>query len=182
MDTTTMLNHNSLDDTTPMDTLYTSHHYEDGSIHSRSTSGSKRTAEEFDYDNEPKDNAVAPRVSMDNQEEDEITLENLAAVSTERSMIYKENTTRLSSILESIKNSTKTVLAEMNVYLGEMEEVEKTYIKCRAKTQKEGRRLEGVAPDVRGATENFLNQAVNAGLFSGGDVAAMMGVGGEGGN
>ena len=174
-------------ETTPMDTLYTTHHnYDDGagSIHSRSTAGSKRHAEEFTENYEEDATAAAPRVSMDSNDEfDELTLEHLANVSTDRQMIYKDNTTRLQSILECIKNSTKTVLTEMNVYLGEMESVEKTYIKCRANAQKEGRRLESVAPDVAGATQNFLNQAAASQLFASGmDFAAMMnGVGGVGG-
>jgi hypothetical protein len=175
-------------ETTPMDALYTAHHnYDDGagSIHSRSTAGSKRHADEFteNYDEEA---TTAPRVSMDNDQQDEfdeLTLEHLANVSTDRQMMYKDHTTRLQSILESIKNSTKTVLNEMNVYLGDMEDVEKTYIKCRANAQKEGRRLESVAPDVAGATQNFLNQAAASQLFASGvDFAAMMnGVGGGGG-
>lgn len=150
MDTTNTMNNNGIAEDP------TTYNYHDvGDIHS----GMKQT-EEFEYDE-----SNAPRVSMDNGDsttdgiEDELTLQTLEAVSTERSALYKENTTRLQSILESIKNSTKTVLSEMNVYLTEMEEVEKTYIKCRAKTQAEGRRLESVAPDVAGATESFLNQA-----------------------
>ena len=155
MDTTDNMDNNGITEDS------TTYNYDDvGDIHC----GMKHT-EEFEYDD-----SNAPRVSMDTNGnavddiEDELTLQTLQAVSTERSALYKENTTRLQSILESIKNSTKTVLSEMNVYLTEMEEVEKTYIKCRAKTQAEGRRLESVAPDVAGATESFLNQA-GAGLF-----------------
>lgn len=169
---------------TPNETLYTTHHtYDDGaSITSRYTAGSKRNVEELEnYESE-----TLPRVSIDNNAtvEDEITAENLAAVSTDRQMIFQDNTTRLQSILENIKNATKTVLTEMNVYLGEMEGVEKTYIQCRAKTQREGRRLESVAPDVAGATQNFLNQAAGQ-MFAGAagtDFAAMMnGAAGGGG-
>ena len=169
------------------------HNYEEGSL--TDMSGSKHNAEEFGtesiYDDD--NNANAPRVSTDNTAamtdeedvDDELTAQTLAAVSTERTHLYKENTTRLQSILESIKNSTKTVLSEMSVYLGEMEGVEKDYIRCRAKTQREGQRLESVAPDVAGATQNFLNQnaaisqmLANAGGF---DVAAMMAGAGAGG-
>ena len=85
---------------------------------------------------------------------------------------------RLRSILENIKNSTKTVLTEMQVYLEEMENVEKTYIRCRAKAQKESRRLEQVEPDVAGATQRYLTQAsalLGNGAAGGFDMAAMMG-------
>ena len=169
-----MINHSNLNDTMPMDTLYTSHQqYNDdsGSVNSRSISGSKRNAEEFACDDDENPSNNAPRVSIDNnvEVEDKIIAENLQQVTQERQMIYKENTTRLQSILENIKNSTKTMLEEMNIYLQEMEDVEKMYIKCRAKTQKEGRRLEQVAPDVGAATQNFLNQASSApGLFGSG--------------
>ena len=61
-----------------------------------------------------------------------------------------------------------------------MEEVEKTYIRCRAKTQKESRSLEQVEPDVGLATARYLKQA-SAQLFGNGanggfDMAATMGV------
>jgi len=51
-----------------------------------------------------------------------------------------------------VKNSTKMILREMGTYLHETEEVEKTYIQCRANTQKEQRRMECVEPDVLAAT------------------------------
>lgn len=165
------------------------HNYDEGSL--TDMSGSKHNAEEFGTESIYEDDNNAPRVSTDNntaamtdEEDDELTAQTLAAVSTERTHLYKENTTRLQSILESIKNSTKTVLSEMSVYLGEMEGVEKDYIRCRAKTQREGQRLESVAPDVAGATQNFLNQnaAISQMLGAGGfDVAAMMAGAGAGG-
>lgn len=183
-------------DCTMPDSMYKSHRQygEDGggSIGSRSnlstTSGSKcrmedLTANETYNDLADDDNKGVPRVSIDNHEpaedEDEMTKENEAAVTEERRMFYEENTNRLRSILENIKNSTKTVLQEMNVYLQEMEEVEKTYIRCRAKTQKESRRLEQVEPDVGVATARYLKQA-SAQLFGnvangGFDMAAAMG-------
>jgi len=38
----------------------------------------------------------------------------------------------------------------MNVFLKETEEVEKVYVRCRAKTTRESRRLEQVEPEVLG--------------------------------
>lgn len=41
----------------------------------------------------------------------------------------------------------------MDTYLQETEEVEKTFIRCRANTQKESQRMEEVQPDVIAATQ-----------------------------
>ena len=57
------------------------------------------------------------------------------------------------SILENIKNATKGILKEMDSFLTETEEVEKTFIRCRANTQKESQRMESVEPDVNAATQ-----------------------------
>jgi hypothetical protein len=83
-------------------------------------------------------------------EEDPLTLEAENAITRERQHLTKENTARLQSILESIKDSTKNILNEMNVFLKEAEEVEKVYVRCRAKTARETRRLELVEPEVMG--------------------------------
>jgi hypothetical protein len=103
---------------------------------------SKMTAAANDYD-DADDND-------DDKEVDALTAEAENAVTKERQMLAKENTARLQSILESIKDSTKNILNEMNVFLKETEEVEKTYIRCRAKTQRETQRLDQVEPEVMG--------------------------------
>ena len=76
----------------------------------------------------------------------------MAAVTNECRLLKAENTAKLQSILDSVKNSTKMILREMETYLHETEEVEKTYIQCRANTQKESRRMECIEPDVIAAT------------------------------
>ena len=47
----------------------------------------------------------------------------------------------------------QNILREMDTYLLETEEVEKTFIRCRANTQKESQRMEEVQPDVIAATQ-----------------------------
>lgn len=87
-------------------------------------------------------------------DDDAATMEAMGAVTRERQLLYKENAKKLTSILANIKNSTKTILGEMDVYLQETADVEKTYIRCRANTQKESRRMERVEPDVIAATQS----------------------------
>jgi len=77
------------------------------------------------------------------------------AVTKERHMLYKENQRRLTGILDNMKNATQAILSEMSTYLKDSAEIEKTYIRCRANTQKESQRLESVEPDVAGATARF---------------------------
>ena len=111
--------------------------------------------------------------------ENAITAEAENCVSKERIQLYKDNQRRLTSILDNIKHSTQTVLSEMSIYLKESEEIEKTYIRCRANTQKESQRLEQVEPDVAGATQRF--QAQGQAMFAAGDfmnMAALMSGGG----
>jgi hypothetical protein len=109
MEDSSMMSHQGMDGTMPMDTLYTNHlHYgEDGaSIGSRSnlsmTSGSKRSVDGKMMENFTASEVYVgdrgekgPRVSMDNDDladaEDEMTKENEAAVTQERQMIYKDN-------------------------------------------------------------------------------------------
>jgi len=107
-------------------------------------------------------------------EEDALTLQAEATITTERQHLTKENTAKLQSILENIKDSTKNILNEMNVFLKETEEVEKVYVRCRAKTTRESRRLEQVEPEVLG-----ILTGVGAG---GSGMMGMMGMfGGSGG-
>ena len=69
------------------------------------------------------------------------------------------------SILENIKNATKGILKEMDSFLTETEEVEKTFIRCRANTQKESQRMESVEPDVTAATQRESHKFIVTSLF-----------------
>jgi hypothetical protein len=91
--------------------------------------------------------------AADEDDDDAATIEVINAVTRERTMTHEENTRKFQSILKNIKNSTKNILAEMNTYLQETAEIEKTYIRCRANTQKESGRMERVEPDVIAATQ-----------------------------
>ena len=92
--------------------------------------------------------------NYDDNNDDAATIEAMDAVSTEHQVLKTENIAKLQTILASVKKSTKMILREMETYLHETEEVEKTYIQCRANTQKEQRRMEGVEPDVLAATQS----------------------------
>ena len=85
--------------------------------------------------------------------DDAATIEAMAAVTNERKLLKTENTAKLQTILDSVKNSTKMILREMKTYLRETEVLEKTYIQCRANTQIESRRMECVELDVLAATQ-----------------------------
>ncbi|KAL9179561.1 hypothetical protein ACHAXT_008851 [Thalassiosira profunda] len=144
--------------------------------------GQPFTAEQFG-DGHPNAN---PGGAGGGEVEDALTLEAQNAVTKERQMLHKENAAKLQSILENIKNATKSILKEMDSYLEETEEVEKAYIRCRANTQKESQRMEQVEPDVIAATQRFVAQGAQ--LFGGAggamsfmNVAAAMGGGGGGG-
>lgn len=96
--------------------------------------------------------------TMDAGEDDAAATEAMQAVTTERHQIHKENAAKLQSILENIKHSTKIILREMDTYLQETEEVEKTFIRCRANTQKECQRMELVESEVIAATRRELHE------------------------
>ena len=85
--------------------------------------------------------------------DDAATSEAMAAVTNERQLLKTENTAKLQTILDSVKNSTKMILREMKTYLHETEVLEKTYIQCRANIQIESRRMECVELDVLAATQ-----------------------------
>ena len=66
-------------------------------------------------------------------------------ISVETESLYKEHETKIQSNLENIRSLLNNFMTNtLDSYLQETEEVEKTYIKCRAKTQTESRRLEKV--------------------------------------
>ena len=80
--------------------------------------------------------------NYDDGDNDDKTIEAIAAVTDEHQLLKKETAAKLQKILDSVKGFTKTILCEIGTYLHETEEVEKTYIQCRANTQKEQRRME----------------------------------------
>ena len=104
-------------------------------------------------DSSATNNADEIIVEQTTDDDDAVTIESMQAVTKERHQIHKENAAKLQSILENIKHSTKVILREMDTYLQEAEEVEKTFIRCRANTQKECQRMEQVEPDVIAATQ-----------------------------
>lgn len=65
----------------------------------------------------------------------------------------------LESTLNKIKQATKTLLSEIDVYLQTAEGVTIDYLRCRASQKEEAHRLKEIEPDVAGATESFLRQA-----------------------
>ena len=81
--------------------------------------------------------------NYDDGDNDDKTIEAIAAVTDEHQLLKKKETAaKLQKILDSVKGFTNTIFCEIGTYLHEMEEVEKTYIQCRANTQKEQRRME----------------------------------------
>ena len=127
--------------------------------------------------NPTNNNAPSNNNDDDNNNGTEETQQLETAITQERQHLTKENTARLQSILENIKDATKNILTEMNVFLKETEEVEKVYVRCRAKTRGEMRRLEMVEPEVMGMLT--MNHGAPGGVGGGGMgmfAGAMMGM------
>lgn len=86
--------------------------------------------------------AIEPEI-----DESETTVEE-RHIAEQRHQITQEATTKLHSALQRIKNVTKSMLSEMEVYLESAESVEVDYVRCQHSQKKEGRRLMEVEPDI----------------------------------
>ena len=78
-------------------------------------------------------------------------------IADQRQHITDDATAKLHSALQRIKDVTKSMLNEMEVYLESAESVEVDYVRCQYSQRMEGRRLKDVEPDITGttATLNF---------------------------
>mmetsp|Transcript_38570 Transcript_38570/g.92309 ORF Transcript_38570/g.92309 Transcript_38570/m.92309 type:complete len:215 (-) Transcript_38570:1165-1809(-) len=107
--------------------------------------------------------------------QDPATKEAEDTIAREKEEMYKQNAAKLQDVLASIKNSTKTVLGEMNHFLAETADVEQTFVRCRANTQRESARLDGLAPNVSDATQNsFQSMIANAASAGGNNTNQLM--------
>ena len=75
-----------------------------------------------------------------------------------RTKAYQDAHTQLQSTLELVRNTTKTMLGEIDAFLQATESTTIDYIKCQGSQGTEARRLEEVEPDVSGATARFLQE------------------------
>ena len=80
--------------------------------------------------------------NYDDDDNDDKTIEAIAAVTVEHQLLKHETTDKIQKILDLVQRSTETILRKTERFNNETEEVEKTYIQCRANTQKEQRRME----------------------------------------
>ena len=69
--------------------------------------------------------------------------------------ITQDATDKLHSALQRIKNVTKSMLSEMEVYLESAQSVEIEYVRCQHSQRKEGMRLMDVEPDITGTTSSL---------------------------
>lgn len=65
---------------------------------------------------------------------------------------------KLQETLECVRETTKTMLNEIDAFLESTESVMIDYTKCQNSQRNEARRLEEVEPDVVGATEMYLEK------------------------
>lgn len=62
----------------------------------------------------------------------------------------------------------------MNHFLAETADVEQTFVRCRANTQRESARLDGLAPDVSDATRNGFQSMIASAAGAGGSAGQLM--------
>lgn len=65
---------------------------------------------------------------------------------------------KLQATLDRVRETTRAMLNEIDVFLESTENVMVDYTKCQNSQMNEARRLEEVEPDVVGATERYLQQ------------------------
>ena len=65
---------------------------------------------------------------------------------------------RLQATLDNVRETTRAMLNEIDVFLESTKDVMVDYTKCQNSQRNEARRLEEVEPDVVGATERYLQQ------------------------
>ena len=65
---------------------------------------------------------------------------------------------KLQATLDRVRETTRAMLNEIDVFLESTENVIVDYTKCQNSQRNEARRLEEVEPDVVGATERYLQQ------------------------
>ncbi len=65
---------------------------------------------------------------------------------------------KLQATLDRVRETTRDILNEIDVFLESTENVMMDYTKCQNSQRNEARRLEEVEPDVVGATERYLQQ------------------------
>lgn len=65
---------------------------------------------------------------------------------------------KLQATLDRVRETTRDILNEIDVFLESSENVMVDYTKCQNSQRNEARRLEEVEPDVVGATERYLQQ------------------------
>jgi len=71
---------------------------------------------------------------------------------------HKKAHTKLQATLDSVRETTRSMLNEIQSFLASTESVMIDYTKCQNSQRNEARRLEEVEPDVVGATEMYLEK------------------------
>jgi hypothetical protein len=118
-----------------------------------SARASAQTSAPSSHDHADKsDNAPNELQTIDTQLDESETAVQERHIAEQRHQIIQDATTKLHSALQRVKNVTKTMLSEMEVYLESAESVEVDYIRCQHSQKKEARRLMEVEPDITGTT------------------------------
>lgn len=116
-------------------------------------------AENMDFDSSFAGNEPHASDDMTDKQDD------LASVAFEAELLKVNETTvkhmalQLEDILNGIRDTTKRLLTETDMYLTATARVQAEYTACQDSQRAEARRLDEVQPDVEGATLTFLQEA-----------------------
>ncbi len=120
-----------------------------------------------------KNNKLPSSNSLDNDKNNDINNNNIESKPSENneSMTIEERQihdsilrerekahAKLQATLDHVRETTRAMLNEIDVFLESTENVMVDYTKCQNSQRNEARRLEEVEPDVAGATERYLQQ------------------------
>eukprot|EP00588_Corethron_pennatum_P008323 CAMPEP_0194287706 /NCGR_PEP_ID=MMETSP0169-20130528/35307_1 /TAXON_ID=218684 /ORGANISM="Corethron pennatum, Strain L29A3" /LENGTH=118 /DNA_ID=CAMNT_0039034485 /DNA_START=63 /DNA_END=419 /DNA_ORIENTATION=- len=86
-----------------------------------------------------------------------------SAADAERDRTIADAANVLSSILDKMKESTNDLLGAIKSYADESRGVSVDFERCRESQDAESQRLQGVMPDVEGAVDQMVQQAITDG-------------------
>lgn len=95
---------------------------------------------------------------LKNQDSDTEIRETVRNMREKRISATHRAATCLEKTLGDIKEATKKMLNEIDIYMKVTQEVELDYIRCQKSQRNEARRLQEVEPDVAGVTSRFYHQ------------------------
>ena len=159
-------------------TMTLGHHegekYDDGFYHESSVALNVGGKDEITIDNGERQEEKQENLNENyhEQEEDRDGEETETAAAEKKIEEYRISATRdvaanLEGTLNRVKETTKTMLNEIEAFMLATERVTVDYLRCQTSQHNESQRLEEVEPDVAGATTHFLQHAQNLKIGTG---------------